>query len=366
MPEFALPDDHRPYTDKYFLHSRTILEGEGVNPHVVYQVFIRKGPGRIRGMDEALAILEKYGHLCEKGAQVWALPDGSHYEPGDTLMHIGARVQDVIELETMYLGVLTAATTRENDRSGPDIQAIREHASKIRDLCPDKKLIYFGSRHWHWNMDAEITKAIIEGGFDDASTDIGAQAAGVGRGVGTIPHALVITFGWKYGREEATWRATAGFDTHIDPDNPRIALIDTYNREIDDALETARRLEGRLNAVRIDTPGENVGQGADPEGEGYWGGTGVRISGALAMRRALDENGFEDVRIVLSSGFGKLNKLKAFVEAEKKHGRFFDALGIGGMYHSRDATADIVQVEGVDIGKTGRVMTYNNAMQRVI
>ena len=61
MKTFNLPTDHKPFADKYFLRANEILKAENLNPWVRAQVFIRKGPGKVYGVDEALAILEKYG-----------------------------------------------------------------------------------------------------------------------------------------------------------------------------------------------------------------------------------------------------------------------------------------------------------------
>jgi nicotinate phosphoribosyltransferase len=373
MPSFSLPDDHRPYTDTYFLHSRTILERDGFDPMVTYEVFIRDGPGELRGVDEAVAIIEKYAPgLAAKGGSVHALPEGSRYEGSEPLMHIRGPVQDIVELETMYLGVLTAETTRANDGHGVDLAQVAEQARTLRELAPDKQLIYFGARHWRYDEDAAISKAILEQGWDGASTDVGAQAGGFEHGVGTIPHALVLVYAHVYGKEISTLKATEAFHRHIDPDTPRIALVDTFNTEIDDALMTARALGEDLFAIRLDTPGEHPGQGADPaENEedgynGYWGGTGVTVSLNKAAREALDAAGYDHVKIVLSSGFGKVKKVRGFVEGERRHGHLFDAMGIGGLYPGRHATSDIVRIEDRDLAKTGRGYHPNPRHVRMI
>ena len=62
-----LPARHQPYTDKYFLRSRQILEKEGLNPWVTVQVFFRNGPGTIAGVGEAAAAFLAYSSLREHG-----------------------------------------------------------------------------------------------------------------------------------------------------------------------------------------------------------------------------------------------------------------------------------------------------------
>jgi nicotinate phosphoribosyltransferase len=74
----------------------------------------------------------------------------------------------------------------------------------------------------------------------------------------------------------------------------------------------------------------------------------------VALRKALDQFGHRDVKIILTSGFGDPEKVKAFVEAEKLLGvRLFDALGVGGIFKPcRMATMDIVAV-----GETPEMLT---------
>lgn len=368
MPTYDLPKDHRPYTDTYFLRARRILEADGLNPRATYQVFIRKGPGVVRGIDEAAAILAEFAgiHGHDQATHVYALPEGNRYEPGDSLMHIEAPIQQVVELETMYLGVISAATTLAN-ASDLDLKALRDRGRLIRELCPDKRLLYFGARHWHWSMDPEISRILIEEcGWDACSTDAGAKGAGLDKGVGTIPHALVLAYAHARGVERATVEATLAFDRHMEPEVRRIALVDTFNKEVDDSLATARAMRGRLHGVRLDTAGEAVAQGSPAEGPRYWAGKGVTVEGVVAVRRALDQAGFEDVDIVLSSGFGNPDKLRAFVEGERRHGRLFEALGIGGVFESWRATSDIVRIENRDLAKAGRGYSPNPDMRRVL
>lgn len=363
----TLPPDHRPYTDKYFLRSRLILAREGLNPRVTVQVFFRHGPGVFAGGGEAAAILDAFSALADHGGAVHALPDGATFSPLEPVMHIEGPLQDVIELETMYLGAMSAATSLANGQAEPTEAAVEAKARAIRELVPDRHLMYFGARHWHYSCEEAFCRAAVRAGFDSCATDIGARAAGLAAGVGTIPHALVLAFASRSGPEHATREATTAFDRHIDPECPRVALVDTFNREIDDALDTAGALGTRLAAVRLDTAGELVAQGGVPsDGRPYWTGRGVTVAGAVAVRQALDAAGYSRVGIVLSSGFGNLKKIQAFLEAEKIHGRLFASLGIGGLFESWMATADIVRAEGRDLAKTGRNYRHNPRLVRIL
>jgi len=360
-----LPKSHRPFTDKYFLRANEILKKEGINPTVMYQVFVRKGPGIVDGLEEAVEIIDTYSpKFRQNGGKIYSLCDGDHFESCEPLMHIEGKVQDILELETMYLGVISAATTLANGGSMPDLKQVTANAKKISDLAGERPCSYFGARHWHWSLDKAINKAAFEGGFVSTSTDIGAELIGQ-KGMGTTPHALILSMG-------NTVDAIKAFDKHIDSSVPRIILIDTFNKEIGDALESAHALEGRLYGVRIDTCGENIPEtcnayrgnnGRDPS---YKTGKGVTIEIARHMRNALRGTGHHYAKIVLSSGFGNPEKIKAFNEAEEKLGiRLYDALGVGGLYEARFATSDIVRIDGKNFAKKGRGYKANPKLQEV-
>jgi nicotinate phosphoribosyltransferase len=339
----TLPQTHEGFADKYFLRANEILKAEELNPWVRAQVFIRKGPGKVYGIDEALNILDTYSPLVENGGKVYSLREGDKYNPKDTLMVIEAPIQDIVELETMYLGVLAAETTKANDNHEVNLNQVKENMRKVVEAAEGKPVSYFGARHWRFDEDAAIARAAYEGGATSASTDVGAATFNE-KGIGTIPHALENIMAWKYGYENAVVESTKAFNKVIDPRVPRIALIDYANKEVDDSVATARALEGRLSAVRIDTCGENLAQGSVKGDRKYWEGNGVTITGTKAVRDGLDNAGYEDVKIVLTSGFGKVEKVKAFIEAEKQCGRLFDSLGVGGIYEARMSTMDIVAV----------------------
>lgn len=389
----VLPTEFRPYIDKYFLRSEQILKEENLNPWVVAQVMIRKGPGAAHGIDEAIAMIEKYTKLKEHGGQVYALEEGSTYQSGETLLHIEGPILDIIALETMYLGVLSSETTRHTDGlQRIDLKEAEEHMQQVVAAADGRPVSYFGARHWRYDQDMSISQAAFKGGATSCSTDAGAATVGQS-GMGTIPHVLMNIYAWKVGRERAVEAATLAFDKYIDRSVPRIALPDYNNREIQDSLATARALNGNLAGVRIDTCGENIAEGAlisptiseardgiwrnvqlpalDEPRAKYWYGRGVTVTGVYALRRALDATGFYDVKIILSSGFGDTEKVKAFVDAEKQLGRrLFDGLGVGGIFESRAAKMDIVMV-GEDrehltkISKVGRGFKENRGLKAI-
>ena len=375
--KFNLPENPEAYADKYFLRGYDILNAEGINPWVKAQVMIRRGPGKVFGLDEALAILEKYSPLVENKGKVYALNEGDNYAPRETLMLTEAPILDIIKLETMYLGVNAAETTKANDNIRIDLAQVTENARKITGLVGKRTVMYMGARHWRYDEDAAITRAAYEGGFRGASTDIGAATFGQ-LGAGTTPHVVENIMAWKYGRDRAVVETIKAFDRVIAPQVPRIILCDYRTKEITDTLACAQELGNRLWGPRIDTCGENVGEGAiefpdkrkleqligkqiviPDEDEKFWFGRGVTVTGTYAMRKALDKNGYNNMKIVLSSGFADPRKVQAFVRAEEILGaQLFDMLGVGQLFESRASKMDIVGVgeprNYIPIAKTGR------------
>ncbi len=365
VPEnkFNLPEDHKPYTDKYFIRTKEILEKDNLNPWVKIQVFIRKGPGKIYGIEEAIAIIEKYSKLKEHGGHVYALEEGSDYDSKETLMIIEGPYLDFAELETMYLGVISAETTKRNDNVDINLDNIEERVKRLKDITK-RPIVYMGARHWRYDKDKEISHTALKGGADDCSTNIGANTVDK-TGVGTMPHALILIYGWKYGKERGTVEAAKAFDKYIDPGVKRIVLIDTFNREITDVKEVAKELGDKLYGIRIDTCGESLGEGCIEGNEKHVNSKGVTTALVYNLRKTLEEIGRSDVKIVASSGFASEEKCKRFIEWELENNKkTFDLTGVGQVFHSRAATADIVEIEGEKISKKGREYKPNEKLRK--
>ena len=370
MKNFNLPIDYRPYIDKYFIRAKEVLQKEKLNPIVKVQVFIRKGGVKVYGIDEAIAILTKYSDI-EKTGHIYSLKEGDKFKLGETLMIIEAPIQSIIDLETMYLGVLSAETTIQNDNKDINLSEIKDGMGKIVNLAGNRPISYFGARHWRYDRDYEISKVCHLAGAENCSTDSGAKgyAYPFSKGIGTIPHSLEAIYHWKYGLRNAVLKSTEAFDRIIDSIVPRIALVDYANLEIADSIRVAESLKERLYGIRIDTCGENAMQDGyimeTPEMP-FWYGNGVTVSGVAKVRKALIDKGFENVKVILSSGFGNPDKVKQFIKFEEREGmKLFDGLGVGGVFDSRMATADVIEVEGKETHKAGRVYKPNRRLERI-
>ena len=138
-------------------------------------------------------------------------------------------------------------------------------------------------------------------------------------------------------------------------------LVDFENNSVETALEVARALGPRLWGVRLDTSEMLVDRSLWEE-LGDFTPTGVNERLVRKVRNALDEDGFEHVKIVVSGGFtiGKI------VEFEEK-GVPVDAYGVGSslIRGSNDFTADIVLTDGRPSAKVGRAFRPNPRLELV-
>lgn len=334
--------DYQKYTDKYFLRTKDILEKEDINPTVRMKIFTRKG-SKFAGSGEVFKFLEETLLKEDPDAHLWSIPEISKYNPMQTLMVIEAKAQALVDKETVYLGMLSSNLTVMNGGLHlPTYEAAFEQAKRLVAIAGKTPLLYMGARHYHPMLDETIARACLDAGFGGASTDIGAATHGLD-GLGTTPHFLSLICAYYYGFNKATSVAMAMFDRHMGPAIPRTMLVDTFNKEIDDSLATAEMVPN-LKSIRLDTCGSNVSQGGE--------GEGVTLRSTVAIREALDNAGHKDVGIVLSSGFGKREKLQAFAISKEYHRCV--AYGIGEVVPAIFATSDIYEIEGVKIAKVGR------------
>ena len=357
-----LPAGHAPYTDKYFLRTNEILKKENINPAISMKVFSR-GEGPTAGLNEAVEVLKTYSDLEQRGGEVWVTKK-EQFSNNEPLMIIKGPAQSFVELETMYLGVLSSAISTAVGIEAPEPREVTAKLERLKAIYGNIPIIYFGARHYHWSLDQEIAAAALQGGAVQTSTDSGSANIGK-KGAGTTPHVLTIILASIYGIENATLKTAQLFDKHMPAEVPRVTLVDTFNRELTDALAVAQYFGSRKNSFRLDTCGENIGEGGSlykgqKAREGYKTGTGVTIELAVNLRDKLIQQGYgANTEIFLSSGFGHETKARAFVNANNEYKKrtgysLFSGLGIGEISPARFCTADVFEVAGQPLAKTGR------------
>ena len=333
------------YADAYFNHARATLLQDGRRPRVVMQVFQKKD-AYLGGMDEAIAILKLCAHDWD-ALTVHALYDGDRIEPWDTVMTIEGDYTLFAHLETAYLGVLARRTL------------ITTNVVRVLRAANGKPLIFMPARHDHHRVQtgdgyAAYIAGRVAGAPIGVTTDEQASWWG-GRGIGTVPHSLIASYGGN------TVLAATKFAEWAPDDINITVLVDFENHSVQTALEVARALGPRLWGVRLDTSETLVDRSLWGE-LGYFKPTGVNERLVRKVRDALDADGFEQVKIVVSGGF-TIEKITDFED----QGVPVDAYGVGSslIRGSNDFTADIVLTDGRSSAKVGRTFKPNSRLELV-
>jgi nicotinate phosphoribosyltransferase len=377
----------------YFDRSRRILAAEGDDTQVTMQVFQRSDAMVACGIDEALAVLalgagsftasaaadeafagylearnrtrrarslgrsayveavraqveaeaafDRHWQPAGDELQVKALRDADRVDAWEPVIEVTAPYRLVAHLESVYLGVLARRTLVATNVRG------------VVDAAAGKPVLFFGDRYDHWATQGGDGYAAFVGGAQGVATD--AQAAWWGeRGLGTIPHALIATFGGD------TVAAVAAFARQF-PGVPLIALVDFHNDSVATSLACARAFGERLWGVRLDTSGTMVDRSLWSE-MGDFAPTGVNQRLVERVRQALDAEGFTHVRVIVSGGFNA-DRIAAF----EATGVPVDSYAVGSslLKGSADYTADVVLREGQPCAKVGRVHRPSDRLQPV-
>jgi nicotinate phosphoribosyltransferase len=328
------------YTDAYFNFARDALLADGRHPRVVMQVFEKK-QAILGGMDEAIAVLKLCSHDWD-ALDVRALHDGDAIEPWETVLTIEGDYTLFAHLETVYLGALARRTR------------VSTNVRRVVEAAAPKSILFFPARHDHWLVQTGDGYAAHVAGAIGVSTDAQSSWWG-GRGIGTVPHALIASYGGD------TVAAARHFADWAPEDMNVVVLVDFENDSVRTSLEVARALGPKLWGVRLDTSELLVDRSLEDE-LGDFDPRGVNERLVRKVRAALDADGFPDVRIVVSGGF-TVDKIHAFESA----GVPVDAYGVGSslLLGSYDFTADIVRVEGKPVAKVGRSERPNPRLEAV-
>jgi nicotinate phosphoribosyltransferase len=333
------------YADAYFNHARATLLHDDRHPRVVMQVF-QKNDAYLGGMDEAIAILKLCSYEWES-LTVHALYDGDRVRPWESVMTIEGDYTLFAHLETAYLGVLSRRTL------------ITTNVVRVLRAANGKPLIFMPARHDHHRVQtgdgyaAHIAGRVV-GSPIGVTTDEQASWWG-GRGIGTVPHSLISSYGGNTVLAATKFAEWASEDINI------TVLVDFENNSVQTALDVARALGPHLWGVRLDTSETLVDRSLWHE-LGDFKPTGVNERLVHKVRDALDADGFEQVKIVVSGGF-TVEKITRFEE----QGVPVDAYGVGSslIRGSNDFTADIVLTDGRPTAKVGRKYKPNSRLELV-
>ena len=314
------------YTDAYFNRTRQELLEDDRHPRVVMQVFQKKD-AILAGIDEAIAVLK----LCSddwESLTVHALYEGEEIAPWETVMTIEGDYTTFAHLETVYLGVLARRTM------------IATNVKRVVEAANGKPIIFMPARYDHHRVQTgDGYAAYIAGAKIGAPIGMttGANASWWGgTAIGTVPHSRISSYGGN------TVLAATKFAEHMPPDMNVVVLVDFENDSVRTSLEVARTLGDRLWGVRLDTSRTLVDKSLWSE-MGDFDPRGVNPRLVRKVREALDRDGFERVKIVVSGGMNA-DRIREFEEKDVP----VDSYGVGSalIRGENDFTADVVLTDG--------------------
>src|SRR5215208_2198534 len=340
------------YTDAYFNFTKELLEEVDRRPRVLMQIFQKKEKTILGGIDEAIAVLKQCSGCRDADGnwvdgwdqlEVRALYEGDEVDALETVMTIEGDYALFAHLETVYLGSLARRSL------------VMKNVRDVVEAARGKPILFMPARHDHWLVQTGDGWAAHVAGAIGVSTDAQASWWG-GRGVGTVPHALIAAFGG-----DTVAAAQAFADKYCEQMNVTV-LVDFHNDSVRTSLEVADALGDKLWGVRLDTSEKLVDRSLWHE-MGDFRPTGVNEVLVRRVREALDQAGHERVKIVVSGGFDAA-RIRSFEE----QGVPVDSYGVGSslIRGSNDYTADVVLVDGKPCAKVGRSYRPNDRLEPVV
>lgn len=330
------------YAANYFLKSREIVEKFAPNHKVTMQFFQRTDDAKLCGVDEAIALIHTFAK-SPQNLDIYALNDGDIVQANEPVLKVTGRYEDFGFLESMIDGILARRTSvctnvywAMKELNGTDIFSMADRQDDYQTQIGDGYASYVA-------------------GIRKVSTDAQGYWWG-GKGVGTMPHALIELCGGDICKASDIYHKTY-------PNEQVTALIDYHNNVVHDSLMLARHLGKTLRAVRVDTSKALVDHYFDDKDTSGFDPHGVCKELIFALRKALDDEGFNWVKIIVSSSFNK-DKIREWV----KLGVPVDTYGVGTSFVNNMTcgfTGDLVELDGKPEAKEGRKNIPSNRLKKV-
>lgn len=331
------------YTANYFIKSSQIVKKHLPGKQVVMQFFQRRDGAMVCGLDEAIALLQTFALNPEK-LEVSALHDGDIISSLEPVLKIKGAYEDFGFLESIIDGILARRSS------------VATNTHEVMKVLGGKDVFSMADRQDDYKTQAGDGYASYIAGIRKFSTDAQGSLVGI-KGMGTIPHALIALVGGDL------LLALSYFAKEY-PDMSLTALVDYHNNCVEDSLAAARKFGKRLGAVRIDTSIALMDKYFDDKDVSFEKVRGVSPELIFAIRKALNDEGYHHVRIVVSSSFDP-EKIKRFNDLNVP----VDMFGVGSYLVNNKTvgfTGDIVAVDGKSQAKAGRSEVFSNRLQKVV
>ena len=321
------------YSAIYFQKTKKIIQKIKPNSVVTIQFFQRKNNSILAGMEEVLTFLEKNTNTSKY--QIKYLQDKTLINSDEIVLELKGNYSQFGIYEGIIDGILTRATS------------LATNAFEIKNVAKNKKVICMADRADHYINQERDGKYIAFGGINIQVTKAQVSRHS-GKAIGTIPHVLIQMF------EGDLIKALKAYEK-IFPNEKLIALVDFNNDVIKDSLKAFKIFKEKLFAVRVDTP-SNISDLMFKKNKEF----GVTPNLIKNLRKALNKNAANNVKIIVSSGFTK-EKIKWF-EKEKTP---VDVYGVGAalLKIQNYFTADAVEIDGKLIAKKGRKKQDNSKLK---
>ena len=330
------------YSANYFLKSREIVKQNRPGHIVTMQWFQRRDDSMLCGIDEAIAVIHTFANNPQD-LIIEALNDGDIIQNKEPVLKVTGRYEDFGFLESVIDGILARRTS------------VATNVREVLKVIGDTPVFSMADRQDDYHTQIGDGYATYVGGIAKVSTDAQGYWYG-GKGMGTMPHALIQICGGDVCKAADIYLKSF-------PEEKVTALIDYHNNVVRDSLILARHLGHKLNGVRVDTSKSLVDHYFDDKDTSGFDPHGVCKELIFALRKALDDEGFDYVKITVSSSFSA-EKIKEWKEA----GVPVSMYGVGTYFVNNTTcgfTGDLVMLDGKPEAKEGRANYPSDRLKKV-
>ena len=294
------------------------------------------------GVDEAIAILHTFAVHPEE-LVIEALNDGDIIQANEPVLKVTGTYENFGFLESVIDGVLARRSS------------VATNVKEVLDAAGDTPVFSMADRQDDYLTQVGDGYATYVAGINRVSTDAQGLWWG-GKGMGTMPHALIQICGGDICKAADCYLKSF-------PDEQVTALIDYHNNVVRDTLIIAKHLGHKLRGVRVDTSKALIDHYFDDKDTSGFDPHGVCKELIIALRKALDDNGFNYVGITVSSSFNA-EKIREW----KKLGVPVTMYGVGTSFVNNMTcgfTGDLVMLDGQPQAKEGRANYRNDKLKKV-
>ena len=330
------------FAANYFLKSRKIVE-ENARGHIVtMQWFQRTEDAMLCGVDEAIALIHTFA-VDPASLKIEALNDGDLIDANEPVLKVTGKYENFGFLESMIDGILARRSS------------VATNVYRVMKVLDGNDIFSMADRQDEYNTQIGDGYATYVAGIRKVSTDAQGCWWG-GKGMGTMPHALIQICGGDICKASDIYHKTF-------PNEQVTALIDYNNDVVTDSVKLAKHLGKTLRAVRVDTSKSLIDHYFDDKDTSGFDPHGVCKELIFALRKALDDNGFNYVKIIVSSSFNA-EKIKEWVKLKVP----VDTYGVGTSFVNNMTvgfTGDLVMLDGKGEAKEGRRNIPSNRLKPV-